>query len=184
VALLLRDRTLLLAAIIILVAPLPVNFITYRGFFVMYVPLIGWALYFGTLLSRWAQTMPARIAVFATTAAVLFVVQSHDRFWTFDRVDPHQHMIRALHRDLAEIGAAVPKEGRVLFLRDAFEPDRWDPVFVVRLMYKDPFLTVDRIKTNPAAQPDQYNLVLDYDGGRYFTTRIVQKSAARSEFAR
>ncbi len=45
-----KSKPLMLAAAIVMLAPLPINFIAYRGFFVMYLPLIGWTLYLGTAL--------------------------------------------------------------------------------------------------------------------------------------
>src|ERR1700689_5070000 len=52
VALAARNKAMMLGAATIMLAPLPINFIAYRGFFVMYLPILGWALYFAALLVK------------------------------------------------------------------------------------------------------------------------------------
>lgn len=175
-----RSKPLLLAAAIITVTPLPINFIVYRGFFVMYIPLVGWVLYFATLLvgaRDWLLRVPSpswaprRVALFLATACALFVIQAHDRFWTFDRVDPAQFLIRDLKKDLIRIRPSLAANGSVLFLGDAFQPGSWDPLYVVRLLYRNPGIPVDRVKMMPPgsdpARMESYSLVLDYCSGRY-----------------
>ena len=107
-AIALKSRPLMLAAAIVMLAPLPINFIPYRGFFVMYLPLVGWALYSGTTLilikDRLATAwMPARAGAFIVTALVLFTIQFRDRVWTLDSVDPNMMLIRDLRADLLNI---------------------------------------------------------------------------------
>ncbi len=166
----------------IVVTPIPVNFIVYRGFFVMYLPLLGWTLYLATMLVRardWLRSLvsagdPERAGLFVATAFVLFTIQSRDRFWTFDRVDPAQPLIRQLKESLVRIRPSMPKNGSVLFLGDPFSGDEgWDPVFVVRLLYRSPDIAVDRVKAmgSGAQRRDAYSLVLDYNGHGYDVAR-------------
>jgi hypothetical protein len=163
-----RNKGLLLGAAMITVLPLPINFITYRGFFVMYLPLLGWAIYAATLLAGYRRRLPAP-AVFSTAALFLFLVQSQDSTWSFDQFTPHQVQIRRLKDDLPHIRPSIPKGGSVLFLSDGFDADSWNPLYIVRLTYRDPAIAVDRVKTMPpgSAQEEKYSLVLDYKRDRY-----------------
>jgi hypothetical protein len=184
IALVTRQKPLLLCAALITLSPLPVNFITYRGFFVMYLPLAGWAIYLSSLLvaarewlwnTVWKRPPlpkntwePERVGLFLIAAYVLFNIQSHDSYRSFDRIDPSQARIRALKEDLLRVRPSLAGNGKVLFLRDGFQPEDWDPLYIVRLAYRDPGIVVDRAKNMRAPlRPGEYNLVLDYCGQRY-----------------
>jgi hypothetical protein len=64
-----------------------------------------------------------------------------------------------------------------LFLEDGFTTGEWTPMFILRLLYQDPKMTVDRIKvkTERPAGWDQrtsagkveYDYVFTYEGGLY-----------------
>ncbi len=172
-----RSKPLLFAAAFATLAPLPINFITYRGFFVMYLPLAGWAIFLATSLMGvrewfWRRHLQRHAAgslapdygfAILLFAGLLFSVQSNDPYRSFDRIDPSQANLRTLAEALPQ---AVP--GRVLLLHDPFPRDVWDPVFVVRMHYRNPDLMVDRV-AGPSQQPSgrRYDLVLDYDGQHY-----------------
>ncbi len=171
IAIALKSKPLMLAAAIIVLAPLPINFIVYRGFFVMYLPLAGWALYASTALilikDRLATAwMPARAGVFIVTALVLFTIQFRDRAWTLDSIDANMMLIRDMRADLLNIRPSLPPAARVLFLNDAFTPDTYNPLYIVRLLYKGPDIVVDRLKIRPA-DSKPYTLVLDYRDRHY-----------------
>jgi hypothetical protein len=178
IALATRHKPLLFAAAFLTLTPLPIDFIAYRGFFVMYLPLAGWAIYFATALVEgrdwllktvWKRPPlvegswePERAGLFLFAAYVLFSIQVHD-IRSFDAIDPSQANLRTLHESLA-VRPSLPDGGRVLLLNDPFPRDVYDPVFAVRLNYKDASLTVDRA-FDPAKEP--YDLMLDYDGRQY-----------------
>ena len=177
IALATRRKPLLFAAAFITLAPLPINFITYRGFFVMYLPLAGWAIYVATALAEgrdwllktvWKRPAliegswePERVGLFLFVAYVLFNIQAHDTYRSFDAIDPSQANLRTLHESL--VRSSLPASGRVLLLHDPFPRDVWDPTFLARLTYRDNTLIVDRERTPAAA----YDLILDYDGRTY-----------------
>jgi hypothetical protein len=177
-ALALRNRSLMLGAAIVILAPLPINFITYRGFFVMYLPMLGWALYVATALvgakdwiaARWPRVAHLDAALLLATAAVLFVIESRDDVWNFGIVDVKQTLIRGMREDLARIRPVMPKHGRVLFLQHAFEPDSYDPLYVVRLLYHDDGIAVDCAQSSRVPlpiKPENYHLVLAYCDRHY-----------------
>lgn len=173
-----KSRPLMLAAAIVMLAPLPINFIPYRGFFVMYLPLIGWTLYLGTTLilikDRLATYapwwIPLRAGTFIATALALFIIQSHDRVWTFDSVDPNMVLIRVLRQDLLKNRSSLPPDAKVLLLNDPFPPDSWNTLYMVRLMYRSPAIAVDRMKAMPA-DAASYTLILNYRDQHYVSGR-------------
>ncbi|HLX43024.1 MAG TPA: hypothetical protein VKR43_06305 [Bryobacteraceae bacterium] len=174
----LRNRALMLGAAIIMLAPLPINFITYRGFFVMYLPMLGWSLYFAAALvvlkdwiaSRWPRLAHFNVALLLATAAFLFVVERRDEVWNFSIVDVKQTLIRGMRTDLLRIRPAMQEHGRVLLLTHAFEPDSFVPMYVVRLLYHAPDIAVDCAQSSRAPRPvklENYHLVLAYCGQHY-----------------
>jgi hypothetical protein len=153
-------RDLVLCAVIITVTPLPINFISYRGFFVMYLPLIGWAMFIAIsavagrdwLLDRvWHRPAlppgawePERVGLFLVTLYVLFNIHSHDQQRSFLIADGPRTRIHAMTESLARMNLPVPRGGSVLFVSDAFRAyDRYMPLYVVRLFYHDSDLAVD-----------------------------------------
>jgi hypothetical protein len=181
IALATRRKPLLFAAAFLTFAPLPINFIQYRGFFVMYLPLTGWAIYFATALVEgrdwlWKTVWnrppliegswePERVGLFLFTAYVLFSIQSHD-IRSFDAIDPSQGNLRTLQHGLA-VRPDLPAGGHVLLLHDPFPREFYDPLFVVRLNYRDASLTVDRAFDEGQPAKGLYDLILDYDGRQY-----------------
>ena len=166
-----RSKPLLFAAAFVTLAPLPINFIAYRGFFVMYIPLAGWAMFIATALVEgfdWLwKTMskrePERVFPALLLAYFLFNIQAGDPYGSFDRVNEEQGYIRTLKQGLA-VRPRLPANGRVLLLHDPFAPDSYNPLIVVRLAYRDNSLLVDR---EPGKSTQPYDLVLDYDGQHY-----------------
>lgn len=170
-ALIAKSKPLILATAIIILAPLPINFIPYRGFFVMYLPLIGWALYAATALvlikDRIAPSQaPALIAL---TAAILLVIETRDNTPPF--VDhPNMTLIRNLRADLLRITPSLPPDAKVAFLPgNPFPPDTWNTLYITRLLYKSPAIAVDRF-LNPV-DPAPYTLILAYRDGHYTNVR-------------
>lgn len=171
IALASRSKPLLFAAAFVTLAPLPINFIAYRGFFVMYIPLAGWAIYIATALvggfdwlwKAMAKREPERVFPALLLAYFLFNVQASDPYGSFDRVNEEQAYIRTLKQGLA-VRPQLPPNGRVLLLHDPFARDSYNPLIVVRLAYRDNSLSVDR---EPGKSGQPYDLALDYDGQQY-----------------
>jgi hypothetical protein len=160
IAMLSRRRDLVLCAVIITVTPLPINFISARGFFVMYLPLIGWAIYIAIaavagrdwLLERvWHRPAlpagtwePERVGLFLVAMYVLFNVHSHDAERSFLYPDGPMIRIHSLNESLARMSLPIPRGGSVLFESDTFRTyDTYMPLYVARLFYHDQDLAVD-----------------------------------------
>ncbi len=89
------------------------------------------------------------------------MIQSRDRAWTLDSIDPNMVLIRDMRADLLKIRPSLPPDARVLFLNDAFPPDTWNTLYIVRLLYKSPSIAVDRKQALPA-DAASYTLILTY----------------------
>jgi hypothetical protein len=184
-ALAMRNKTMLMAAALILVLPLPINFITYRGFFVMYLPLLGWALYLGALLEAirvwlwkgfWklpemAEGVwgPHRIGLFfAILLFILWVNPIGDGVLS-GATTPDQILIAELKDGVDRVRREKPSPHRTIFLHDGLPPENWNPLYTVRLVYRDPDIVVDRSKNLPAdvLKSNRYDIVFDYCGHRY-----------------
>jgi hypothetical protein len=182
VALLTRKRVLLLAAVIITVCPFPVDFISYRGFFVMYIPLIGWALYIATILqdlgARFRIYGVAQVLLPATMIGIILSAQGYDRRYRPTPTLEDQRQIRELREGLKR----CPLNGRhaVFLLNDAFEPGAWDALYITRLYYHDVDLQIYRGKKNEAPPPESGGvLILDYVNRTYREIPALCKSCER-----
>ena len=199
VAALTRRKALWFCAWWCLLAPLPIIFIPYRGFFVMYVPYIGWAIYLATvllLLRNWLMRRirrgwwkppgawePERIFLFLIVAWCV-AQGGHARDVNLTGRDPLTHPIQQQRDDLLRLQEPLPRGARVLFLHDRFPAgESWWPLFVTRVLYRDPDLWVDRLTMlkNPpdATALAAYDRVLDFDGQNMFVVRRHQDEAGR-----
>lgn len=168
VAILWKRADFRFGVVFLLVTPLPVNFIAPRGFFVMYLPLFGWALCIAVLLGVLVCRLraSARVLAILMIAAFMALVQSRDRPTRFEE-GPLAKSIRKLHGDVLRAHPSMPRGSKLLFLDDEFTNDNWTPVFVLRLAYRDPGLQVDRVKmTGRPRNAASYRHVFSYSGGR------------------
>jgi hypothetical protein len=171
-----------------MLAPLPVVFIPFRGFFVMYLPLAGWAMCAATVLVRGRDRILARIwdgrydsanafgtkrvVLFVVVAVLVFRVPHRDRASDPVSHDPGQPIISQMARDIRELDEPLPKGAMVLFLHDRFPADAWGTLMLSRLLYRDRDLWADRPTMMTAAPnlPD-YDRVFDYVGGTLCVVR-------------
>ncbi|GAC1432738.1 MAG: hypothetical protein NVSMB6_30580 [Burkholderiaceae bacterium] len=186
-----RKRYVWIFACFALMGPLPVIFIPYRGFFVMYLPLAGWAMLIASLLvlvrdwilaqmvksSRPEPWKNALRQVSLVASIVLFTIwiAGHDPSSELDYVDPSKARIERMRADILGLRAPVPRDGQVLFLHDRFPADSWGPLMICRLLYRDRYLRVDRptmMKTPP--NKSDYGRVFDYVGDRLVLVRARQ----------
>ena len=171
-----------------LLAPLPVIFIPYRGFFVMYLPLAGWAMFVATLLvegRNWLWTHvwkrpplppnafePERIVLFLMVAYLVVSIPRHDSASELKFRDPSHAVIGAMRDDIAGLSEPLPQGSKLLFLHDRFPPDAWGPLMMSRQLYRDRTLWVDRptMMDQPPNLSD-YDRVFDYVDGKFAVVR-------------
>jgi hypothetical protein len=160
VALAARSRILLFSWVIIFFGLLPVSFAPARGGYVIYVSYLGWVLYSGTVLVAFEDIIARRItsrepqyrtalacAVFVLVGwrfgkINLHILRTEPRPWLYDQPEA----VRAMADQLRAMHPAFPARTRVLFLEDGFGTGEWTPLFILRLIYHDPDMVVDRIK--------------------------------------
>jgi len=186
-ALLARSRKLIFAWIVLFFGLLPVIFTPLRSGYVMYISYVGWVLYAGVILIRLEDLVTRSHPQYRTAlACVIFVlvgwrvgkihehsVRTEDRQWLYDS----PHMIRGMVEQLPAMHPSFPRGARILFQEDGFTTGEWTPMFVMRLLYDDRDLIVDRIKSatvKPAdwvqyTSPDHthYDYVFTWENGRY-----------------
>jgi hypothetical protein len=195
VALAARSRILIFAWVIIFFGLLPVSFAPARGGYVMYISYVGWVLYAGAVLVAFEDLISRRAPRYRTVVAcAVFVLVG----WRWGKINLHTlrveqrpwlyeppAAVRAMSDQLLAMHPSFPPHTRVLFLEDGFTTGEWTPLFIVRLLYRDPKMIVDRVKEKTDRPPgwDQhtspdrvhYDFVFTYEGGRY---RQVQPAIA------
>lgn len=157
-AIVLRSRPMKFGLLFLIGSLLPVCLIDRRSGYMLYIPLMGWALYAGCLfqrlcggLVRFASLRPRaamalKIAAFA--AAAVPIVNLHAAgFAKYSASLQHDHndMRRVIER-LRKVHPQLAR-GSFLLLVDDPLPAGFTLVFLARLASGDPTLEVDRINT-------------------------------------
>lgn len=175
-----RARAMAFGWLWFLVAILPVALIPPRGGSVLYIPALGLAVAVvdvlrvildavKTKVGGWAQPLlnPGSTPVFLL--ALICMTSLH---WHFKQAaDAASKRLSAQYRSFA---ADLKRDGghgsSVLFLRDPFGLDRYDPQYIASLVRGDRDLRVGRAKSNQAllspAVAAMYDDVFDFDNGR------------------
>jgi Dolichyl-phosphate-mannose-protein mannosyltransferase len=180
VALALRSRVLVFGWIMFTVGFLPMAFIPPRSLHAIYLPLTGLALYFAVLLvelrGRLLQlsgpefSRPAGQALLFI-ALTLFLIRVHPGTESnYNAWLKEYRQIRSIQEQYKQLYPSMPPESRVLILKDPFGQYNWASIFVIRLVYRDPSIHVDRLETmNPkpdAAAVATYNYILTFEDDR------------------
>lgn len=176
------NRTLLFASLFLAITPLPVAFILTRGFFVMYLPYVGWALYAACLWvtareALWAAASsrlrnPAKFYWASPIAAGVIAVLLLRTFHSADEVvfypsrvenHPGRVLTRAVLRDFASVRPCPAQGGKLVLQTDPWPLDDWSHVFITRLICHNSGLEVIRTKRLPAGFPlGGKDLAVDY----------------------
>ena len=191
VAGLLRSRALAFSASIFALGILPMAFIGPRSLQAVYIPLAGLAIYLAMLLVRcrdfflnflkrwvshkpggaqaWYAATPGAVFLFALTAYGL--VHVHLRLGYFYQAWQKEYgPIRSVMDQLPRLHPTLPKGARILVVQDPFGEFNWASQFIARLVYRDPYLPVDRLpsmqKKPDAAEIAKYSIRLTYEDGK------------------
>jgi len=171
IAWLLKAPHLKLSFVIITCGILPVAFITERGAFVLYMPMVGWAMYGATILIRARDAVLPKTPLLAQAALFLAVMlwlgwvqrSHHESTWLANPNDKIQLVAEQMRR----LNPTLPKASKILFLNDPFDIDEaWQMKGVLQLCYNDHDLDVQTLKRmNPApneAEVASFGYVFDY----------------------
>lgn len=191
VAVLLRSRKLAFAASLFVLGILPMAFIPPRGLSAVYIPLAGIAIYLAVLLvwcrdlllgflkrlighkpggsQAWHAATPAAVFLFALTAYGL--VHVHLRLGYFYEAWQKEYgQIRSVMDQLPRLHPSLPKGAQILVVQDPFEEFNWASRFIAGLVYRDPYLPVDRLPSMQpkpdAAEIAKYTIRLTYEDGK------------------
>jgi hypothetical protein len=197
----LRQRALWFAAVVIAASMLPLVFTPpHRSGYVLYIPLVGWALYAAALLVRGRDALlqaferlrqragaglgrpvpPAWVQVFlfVGVAAALVPVNQRvapDEHW----VKLHQTQVQSVAEVLRREHPAMRPRASVLFIGEPL-PD-WTTTFLLRLYYRDDTLTASRVGADhpDASRPGfpGYDYVFRWQGQELRTLKAPPRRA-------
>jgi hypothetical protein len=138
------------AALFGLITPLPVLLISQRSLYVMYVPMLGFALLAASLIvsaipDRLRDRLPA-IALPILLAAILLPPHLQYKplgtYWVASEAPKVRFIVSELDRRLP----ALPKGARLFFEEDPLPEDDWFLTLLFQLYYRDPTLLIARRK--------------------------------------
>ena len=171
-------------------APLPILFIPPRGFYVMYLPLAGWAMFVAMismaardrLLDRSFFPQYARfVPLILCVLAVGYGLRDADFRASVSAASPTSEFIERSKQDFLRLNEPLPKGASVLLLgsRVPAEANPYLPWMIIQLLYGDRSLQVDRAELmNPppgAATFAEYDRVIRFDGTRL---NVLKRSAS------
>ncbi len=167
-AIALRSRALKFGFCFLVLGLLPVALISRRNGYMLYLPLMGWALYVACLfrslrgfLARLVRVGPAGAAVLravAFAAAAIWIVHTHAVAMTRAEanVRREQENNRRFLETLRNLHPQLPHGASLLILDDPL-PRGYELLLLARMAYFDPTLMVERGKSSG-------NAVMDFDG--------------------
>jgi hypothetical protein len=180
IALIVRSRLMIFGWAWFLIAFLPLNFIPDRAGFVLYIPLVGFAVALVSLVQGLFLRLPGGIRVgkaamllrpdgvlvFLVIALLLFRLDKREKLMA----DPEEKRPLFLHQwfaaDLMSEAPNPKPHAGLLFLNDPFPDDSWSTLFVPSLLRHDMTLSAARGRQNflilAAAVLPQYDEIYDY----------------------
>jgi len=154
-AIALRSRPMKFGLGFLIGSVLPVCLISPRGGYMLYIPLMGWALYAGSLFQRLLDGLVrlaplrsgAAVKFGALAAAAVLVIHVHSiKLAGYSALERQAHIKR--RRFIERLQKVHPQlsPGSSLLLADDPLPPGFAVLLLARLAYADPTLEVDRIK--------------------------------------
>jgi len=157
-------------------ALLPVAAVPVRDGFVLYLPLVGFALFCGDVLAAAVPSAPRFLAhgarrslwlslsqagMFGMIAAGLFVV--HSRHWRDQSQQTWRENVamREIVRGMLAWRPKLPVGTRLFFLDDPLPRNHFSLPFLMQAAYHDPSICVERQKNSPTLDPAEY-AIFDY----------------------
>lgn len=165
-AALFRSRAMWFGLLFWIVAIAPVAVIQPRSGYVLYLPMLGLALYAGVLASRLRQLVTtgrtSQVCLFGLLAAGLATAHARHRAMYAATVAV-QSQTRDLVAQLQRMHPTLARKAHVLFVEDPFA-DEWLLEFLFRQVYNDSSLWVDSAALHPHAR--SYEYVFRYAEGK------------------
>jgi hypothetical protein len=149
---------------------LPIAFIFQRDLAGAYLPSFGLALWLAAALAAISKLLKVRpAAMFAGVLLILIGLHARHGRIDYENGLADARYIRSIYDQLRQSGP-LPKNGRVLILRQPFPDAEWDFTFLIYLHARDRGLEVWRrdvlLKERPASQVLSFDTVFSYENGR------------------
>ncbi len=185
-AVLLRSRAMVFGLCFWIVTLIPVGVLPGRSGFVLYIPMLGMALYAGVLATRISAALqrvvallihpatrscqppvfvrPAvQVLVFGLTMATLASAHSSRRAVILPSLFTLHQEWRGAVTGVARLYPSMAPNAQILFVDHPFIADQWFLPFALQLLYKDTGIRVDSARNRPHARA--YTHVFSYAGG-------------------
>ena len=162
-----RDRRLKYCCLFITIGVLPIAFITPRGLYAVYIPMVGLAIFVAILLARavsFAHDPRVRASLFVAAALALAAIHAKNGAPNVSEISGEEHHVRDVIGQIERLYPQVPKGSRILLVKDPFEGRVWDSTFLLRLFYRDNSLVIDRAADRHA--PEKYDYVWTFEDGK------------------
>ncbi|RPI17599.1 MAG: hypothetical protein EHM65_02940 [Acidobacteriales bacterium] len=175
---LLRSPALKFSTLFFAVGILPMAFIEPRTLQAVYIPVAGIAMYAATLLVIVRDYLLGRaqhgksagkVFLFALVAYSLLRVHPGCGI-QFEAWQDEYGRIRTVMNQWPRLHPSMKKEARILVVSDPFGEFNWASFFTACLVYRDPYLRVDRLpsmeKKPNAAEVASYDVRLGFENGK------------------
>jgi len=115
-----------------------------------------------------------RVALFLATLYLVFQFNTGRTGWPVGQRTPLMGSIAELTKGAEEIYGRYPNAQRIMLLDDGFEMDTYDPIFIVRLIYNNQIVEVDRMKNPSRLIPGvKDDVTVSYCSGKYTFDRCA-----------
>ena len=185
-----RSRALKFAWLFLMFSVLPVAFID-RGAPQYYIPLFGWVLYAATVLGKGSLFLVDRLrhgnanrlgelrgpVVFAALGALMFTCYRGTGWPNVPFVSLEGEMLRHAARQMRLTHPVVKHGARLLFIDDPVRGTDLDLRFLAQMVYRDPTLSVQRLKADGPLDPNlisSSDYIFHYRSGRFFPSVQTQ----------
>jgi hypothetical protein len=187
----LRSRPMQYGFWFLMAGLMPMALIYPRTGVAAYLPMVGWALYIGSLAVRLSEVslrMPVlRFAAMLVVVMFLILWHARQRAPFVSMIHHQQGEERRVIRQLKERHPHLAPGSYLLFLDDPFPAQSWVLPFFTRLAYGDPTLWVDRARQLGRVPTGEeltlYDYILTDDRGQVRDVRALQLFAPRPAIA-
>ncbi len=175
-AMALRSKLMTFGWLFYIITLLPMSFVPPRATgYALYLPIVGCALYLATFFVWLLDRLTERPAWRAASCALFLTVAAYshyrqNQYLLHVNAGPGGHIqTRELVDDFRVMYPTMPKGSRILLVDDPFQNLLWQPVFSLRLLYRDLTLHVYRTPIpGPVVSEDGvYDIVVDWRDGHY-----------------
>jgi hypothetical protein len=167
----LRSRPMVFGLCFWIVTLVPVGVLPARSGFVLYIPMLGMALYGGVLLARISALLRPvlvlplpQVLIFGLTMAGLAWAHESRRAVILPNLLKADRDWRGVVTAVKRLCPTMPPKAQILFVDDPFAGDQWYLPFALQLLYNDAGIRVDSARNHPHARA--YSRVFSYLDGK------------------